>query len=329
VPLVSTFASSSVRAIASGIVLLPPNIPTSFSATGVSADNDTGGAVVTFTAPSTDGGTRPITSYQVQNVNTGVITTATSGSTVPLAKNATHTFRVRAVNNVGVSDWSNTDTALSFRQTYGGENGFYSSSTVYVSLPTNVTINYSLSSGAGSTSTPDTRTYGTVYAVTEWFGFDNFFAGPYVSGPVAYTPRGLDGHYWYGYVGGYSVYYDGYFSYAGFTGYPHEEYYYGYAPNFTFGVYAFPSTGVTGGSAPRGPDYGNRSYLDNNSLGYASSTIAQTNLGYNLTPNTVSGTFSGISQIRFDFGHAYYYYYYGGLEAYYGPSGRGRIWYGT
>lgn len=326
-PLVSTFASSSVRAIASGIVLLPPNVPTSFSATGVSADNNTGGAVVTFTAPSTDGGTRPITSYQVQNVNTGVITTATSGSTVALAKNATHTFRVRAVNNVGVSDWSNTDTALSFRQSYGGENGFYDGSTVLVSLPTNVTINYVMSSGAGSTSTPDTRTYGPVYIADEWYGWGGFSSGPYISGGY-YGPNPYGGAYWWGYDS-WGSYIEGYLSYAGFYGFGSYEYYYGNAPNFSFGVVAIPSTGVTGGSAPRGPDYGNRSYLYNNSLGYASNTIAQTSLGYNLTPNDVSGTFSGFSQIRFDFGNAYYNYYYGGFEPYYGPSGRGRIWYGT
>lgn len=324
-PLVSTFATSSVRAIASGIVLLPPNIPTSFSATGVSADNDTGGAVVTFTAPSTDGGIRPITSYQVQNTNTGVITTATSGSTVPLAKNTTNTFRVRAVNSAGVSDWSNTDSALSFRQTYGGENGFYNGNAQYINFPTTVTINYSLSSGAGSTSTPDTRTYGTVYQVTQWFGFENFNDGPYIEGIIPYSFRSLESYNWSGYDNNWN-YVFGYWSYAGFNGYPSDEFYYGYAPNFTFGVYTFQTYGVTGGQAPRGPDYGSQSYMYNSSTW---ATIASTNVGYNLSPNTVTGTFSGISQIYLQLGAANYSYSYSGVEAYYGPSGRARFWYGT
>lgn len=321
-PLVSTFATSSVRAIASGIVLLPPNIPTSFSATGVSADNDTGGAIVTFTAPSTDGGIRPITSYQVQNTNTGVITTATSGSTVPLAKNTTNTFRVRAVNSAGVSDWSNTDNALSFRQTYGGENGL-AGTNHYVNLPTTVTINYSLSSGAGSSQTPDTRTYGNVYLADEWYGWGNFTSGPYISGG-AYTANPYGNAYWWGYDA-WGSYIEGYLSYAGFYGFGSDEYYYGYAPNFNFGVRAYPSYGQTGGQAPF-IDSGSPSYMYNSSTW---ATIRSTGLGYNLSPNTVTGTFSGVSQIYLQLGAANYSYSYSGLEAYYGPSGRARFWYGT
>ena len=232
-PLFSTFASSSIRAVRAGVVLLPPNVPTSFSATGVSADNDNGGAIVTFTAPDTEGGVRPVTSYQVENQNTGVITTVTSGSTVPLAKNTTQTFRVRAVNSAGTSAWSSGDNALSFRQSYGGENGYYNSSTQYVTIPAGVTFNYSLSSGAGSTSTPDTRVYGNVYAATLWY--DNGMlpnGGPYYPSQVPYQSQSMGNYgWWYGYDGS-GNYVDGYFSYAGFNGYPGYEYWYAYDNNY-------------------------------------------------------------------------------------------------
>lgn len=323
-PLFSTFATSSIRAVRAGVVLLPPNVPTSFTATGVSADNDTGGAVVTFTAPSTDGGTRPITSYQVQNVNTGVITTATSGSTVALAKNATHTFRVRAVNNVGVSDWSNTDTALSFRQSYGGENGFYDASTQYVTIPSGVTFNYSLSSGAGSTSAPDTRTYGNLYGVTLWY--DNYGYQYDIPSQIPYQSGSL-GNYWWGGYDSDGQYIEGYYTFAS-GGYPSYEYWYGYEyyryGTTMFGVYTYQTTGVTGGNAPRGPDYGEYSYIYNNNSG---GQIAATSLGYNQTPSTVTGSFTSPGQIRIQMGVAWWYY--ADNLSYYGPSGRARIWYGT
>jgi hypothetical protein len=301
-------------------------VPTSFSATGVSADNDTGGAIVTFTAPDTEGGVRPVTSYQVENQNTGVITTVTSGSTVPLAKNTTQTFRVRAVNSAGTSAWSSSDSALSFRQSYGGENGYYNSSTQYVTIPAGVTFNYSLSSGAGSTSTPDTRVYGNVYAATLWY--DNGMlpnGGPYYPNPVPYQSQSMGNYQWDGYnENGQYVY--GYFSFA-FGGYPYEEYWYGNSYNFGgtyFGVYTYQSTGQIGGYAPHGPDYGAQSIISNNG-----SQIRATSLGYNLTPNTVTGSYTstGGGQTQISMGVAWWYY--GDNLPYYGPSGRARIWYGT
>lgn len=332
-PLFSTFATSSIRAVRAGVVLLPPNVPTSFTATGASANNDIGGAVVTFTAPNTEGGIRPVTSYQVENQNTGVITTVVSGSTVPLAKNVTNTFRVRAVNSAGTSAWSSGDNALSFRTTYGGGNGYYESSTHLVNLPTTVTINYSLSSGAGSTSTPDTRTYGNVYGVTLWY--DNYGYQYDIPSQIPYQYRSLGNYGWWGGYDSDGQYIEGNYTFA-FGGYPNYEYWYGYEyyryGTTMFGVYTYQTTGVTGGNAPRGPDYGGPSYLYDHRFGYISSTIAQTGYGNNLSPNTITGTigaFTGVSTIRLDLGAAYYNYYYGGVEAYYGPSGRATIWYGT
>ena len=321
-------------------MLLPPNVPTGFTATGASADNTTGGAVVTFAAPDTEGGLRPITSYQVENQSTGAITTVTSGATVSLAKNTTQTFRVRAVNSAGTSAWSTGDTALSFRQLYGGENGYYLSSTHYVTLPTNVTINYSISSGAGSTTTPDTRTYGNIYQVNQynWFGYNplTFDEGPYFASQVAYSSNALGGYSWYGYANGYN-YIEGYFIRdANYGTYPYEEYYYarityneysvglGYNA-ITFGVYLSQTTGQTGGNAPF-TDYGSPSSLINNNT---SAYISNTSTGYNQGVSTNGGSFSGVSQIRLELGSANYNYSIGGYEAYYGPSGRGRIWYGT
>jgi hypothetical protein len=320
VPLFSTFASSSIRAVRAGVVLLPPNVPTSFSATGVSADDNNGGAIVTFTAPDTEGGLRPVTSYQVENQNTGVITTVTSGSTVPLAKNTTQTFRVRAVNSAGTSAWSSSDSALSFRQSYGPVE--YGSQSV-VNIPAGTVVGYSMLSGAGSSSTPDTRTYGNVYAVSEWYGWGGFSSGPYISGG-AYTANPYGNAYWYGYDA-WGSYIDGYLSYAGFYGLGSNEYYYGYAPNFNFGVIAYPSYGQTGGSPPQTPDYGSSTYIYHNN---ENTQAATTSLGYNLAQSSASGSFTIIGNyIRIYLGSRSYY---GGRPVeYYGPGGSARIWYGT
>lgn len=330
-PLFSTFATSSIRAVRSGIMLLPPNVPTSFTATGVSADNDSGGAVVTFTAPDTEAGLRPVTSYQVENQSTGAITTVTSGATVSLAKNTTQTFRVRAVNSAGTSAWSSTDTALSFRQTYGPDNG----AQYVVYIPAGTSVGYSMLSGAGSSSIPDTRTYGNVYSVNNWYTDYNLNQeGPYYANPVSYGYRSLGNYIWDGYHN--NVYVQGIFQYAGFSGYPGAEYWYGKITygydamglgyNTTiFAVTANQDTGQTGGDAPQSPDYGGATYMYHNN---ESTQVAITAQGYNLTQASLSGSFTLIgSYMRIYTGS---YAYYGGRPVqYYGPAGSARIWYGT
>ena len=317
-------------------MLLPPNVPTSFTATGASADNTTGGAVVTFTAPDTEAGLRPVTSYQVENQSTGAITTVTSGATVSLAKNTTQTFRVRAVNSAGTSAWSSTDTALSFRQTYGPDNG----AQYVVNIPAGTSVGYSMISGAGSSSTPDTRTYGNIYGVsqTNWYGSPSvtFNEGPYFPGQVTYAPSGLNGQTWSGYANGYN-YIEGYFIRdPGMGSYPYEEYYYarityneysvgvGYNSS-VFGAYTYQVYGQTGGEAPQSPDYGGATYMYHNN---ESTQVAITAQGYNLTQASLSGSFTIIgSYIRIYTGS---YAYYGGRPVqYYGPAGSARIWYGT
>jgi hypothetical protein len=225
---------------------------------------------------------------------------------------------------------------LSFRQLYGGESGYYLASTHYVTLPTNVTINYSVSSGAGSTTTPDTRTYGNVYQVTPWYeDYSLTCGGPYYSNPVSYAYRSLSNYNWYGYDSNCN-YVEGYFDYAGFYGYPSYEYWYGritYGSGglgvgnnaIIFAVYTYQTTGQTGGYAPF-IDYGSpSSVINNNTGGY----IANTPNGYNQVVSTGGGSFSGVSQIRLELGQANFNYGISGYEAYYGPSGRARIWYGT
>jgi hypothetical protein len=90
-------------------------------------------------------------------------------------------------------------------------------------------------------------------------------------------------------------------------------------------VYTYQSYGQTGGQAPF-IDYGAASSVINNNTG---GTIANTSNGYNQVVSTGGGSFSGVSQIRLELGSANYNYNISGLEAYYGPSGRARIWYGT
>jgi hypothetical protein len=357
-PLLGTFAAGSARGTGRAArPLLPPNVPTSFSATGVSADNDSGGAVIAFTAPSTEDGLRPITGYEVQNTSTSIITAiAGSGATVPLPKNTTHTFRMRAIGPGGVGDWTSTDNALSFRQTYGGGNGYWNAQNLYVTIPTGTTIGFQIQSGSGQYATPDTRVYGTVYYV-QYANYDDFYGTgfgsswqsgvfhPYSGGyslPSSRSAQGawptLSQYSWYGYDTSWNYLYGRYITWFGS---PPNEYlliYTDYAATNNLGipgnanigaVYAsnsYTQNEVVSGAPPYPADQGDRSYIYNNGT---NTLVAQTNLGFNGTPSYGSGTFTVVGgQIYLALGGATYNY---PLNTDYnpGPSGRGRIWYGT
>lgn len=356
-PLLGTFAGASARGTGRGASFLRPNVPTNFSATGVSADDNAGGAAIIFTPPDTAGGSRPVTGYQVENTSTGIITAiAGSGATVPLPKNTTQSFRMRAIGPGGNGDWTSSDNALSFRQEYGGENGYYTSSNRQVSVPNGTTVGYYLVSGYGQYSKGDTRTYqtSTRYRVYLWYNnysdwwTGNDFYSPwgqwgngdiYNGGSAEYASRSIGNYTWYA-LDSQGNYLTGYYSYAGFYGHPGDEYWYGYSYNSSPAMGYGPNTHVhsmytsgtfsqtiqTGGSDARGPDYGNYTRIYN-STG-ASNQINATSLGYNGTPSTTSGSFtvSGSNSVYLQMGEVNYNY---SVETPAGPSGRARIWYGT
>jgi hypothetical protein len=107
---VNPSGSGPASAASNAVTVLAPTAPG--APTGVSADPATNSARVSWTAPSTDGGS-PLTSYTVTPYIGATAQTATtvSGSPLPttttltgLANGTTYTFRVTATNAIGATD---------------------------------------------------------------------------------------------------------------------------------------------------------------------------------------------------------------------------------
>jgi hypothetical protein len=124
-----TFTVAAVNAIGTGAASAPSNAvtPTATSApgapTGVLAESRKSGAQVSWTAPSSTGGS-PITGYRVtpyQGVTpltpTVVSTAATSATVGGLTNGTAYTFRVSAVNAIGVGAESSPSAATTPDQT--------------------------------------------------------------------------------------------------------------------------------------------------------------------------------------------------------------------
>ena len=101
----------SVPAVGSVIPFGPPDVPTGLQFT---PDQTDGSLQLSWTAPTNDGGERPVT-YDVEyRVDGGAYTAFTdpdasdlSADIADLTPGSSHDFRVRAVNDSGESDWKN------------------------------------------------------------------------------------------------------------------------------------------------------------------------------------------------------------------------------
>jgi len=327
-PLLSTFGAGSTRGWGRAARLVKPGAPTGFSATGRANNSTAGGAFVYFTAPVDNGGAN-ITSYQVENMSTGVLQTVfSSGSLVNLAyqsdPTSTVNFRVRAVNVAGAGDWSNTDPAISYFIS-AGNNGTYN-------FPPNTTVYYQMYSGSGQQYKPDTRTYGYQLYTNTWY--DNY--GGWVYGDfqhpqgLPYYDQALTGYTWWTYDNNWNYIY-GYYSYS-HGSYTSTQYFYmqgyGYSSyhNTYFsgtqmgGAYTYPQYVQTGGSSASGPTYGSATILYVNG-----SYHTQTGQGYNRNPDVLTGsyTFGGSSgTLRQNHGSS-------GGESGYADQGYGYFYFGT
>jgi predicted phage tail protein len=119
-----TFTVAAVNAIGTGAASSPSNavVPTTQTVpgapTGVSAAAKSSGALVTWTAPGSEGGT-PITGYKITPYLGGVAQTATttsgtgnSGSVKGLTNGSAYTFTVAAINAVGTGAESGASGAV-------------------------------------------------------------------------------------------------------------------------------------------------------------------------------------------------------------------------
>lgn len=241
-PLITTFGAGSVRGLGRAARLVPPGIPTSFTATGRTRLDGAGGATVSFNAPIDNGGA-PITSYQVQNVATMAISTVSGvGDVVPLQNNVEQGFRIRAVNAAGPGEWSGTDMAFAGYQSYfpgnGGGSTTFSLSAGFSSLV------YQVYSNGGASAKPDTRTYQNKYPGSfGWWGYFEIIYDP---------PFYLPSHYTYHREADYASWgtYDTSWNFvSGFLSYSHG--------NFTAGSYEYYSVIVSGS----GPNWTNNQQL--------------------------------------------------------------------
>ena len=295
-PLITTFGAGSVRGLGRAARLVPPGIPTSFTATGRPRLDGAGGANVSFNAPVDNGGA-PITSYQVQNVATMAISTISgSGEVVPLSTNVEQGFRIRAVNAAGPGEWSSTDLAFSGYHSFFPGNGG-GSTTFTISAGVSSLI-YQVYSNGGATSKPDTRTYTTLYGSGSqgWWGpsliWDTTNGLPYWWS----HHRQAEGYSWYNYtsnwdwISGNLVYAWGNFPAGSW------EYYYMYATNSGpgwsngdhLGYFAISPSAEqvqTGGSPAQGPTSGTSSSIS--VPGWGTDTISG---GFGGNVNVTSGT---------------------------------------
>lgn len=362
----ATFGAGSVRGLGRAARITVPSVPLNFSAVGQIGQFSSPTAAMVFNAPADNGGT-PITGYQVENTSTGVQTTITaSGQSVAMTLNTTQNFRIRAVNAVGVSEWTSTDSATNYRSSHGGENGYYNSYNVYVNIPTGVTLNYYIASGSGSPAKSDDRVYGTETRVYCYNWYDNYgtnsggnwqyppygqyhpwpggysfsgqFGGPAAGDGVGHMPIGsATGYSWYGYDPNWNYLY-GTYQYAGFSNQSTNGYYNIIASNSS--SYWGWSTGSTiGGWYQSGSTFQSQ-YLISGSAGHppdngapssiynngASTLIAQTSQGYNGSPDTRTGSFTVVGTQIYLSLGLAYSNY---SPDNHGPSGRATIWYGS
>jgi hypothetical protein len=358
----ATFGAGSVRGLGRAARITVPSVPLNFSAVGQIGQSSSPTAAMIFNAPADNGGT-PITGYQVENTSTGAQTAITaSGQSVGMSLNTTQNFRIRAVNAVGVSEWTSADSATNYRSSHGGENGYYSAYTVYVNVPTGVTLNYYIASGSGSPTKSDDRVYGTETRVYCYAWYDNYgtnyggnwmsglyhpwpggysfagqFGGPADGNGVGHMAIGNAAYSWYGYDPNWNYLY-GTYVYAGFSNQSDSGYYrieatnsssyWGWSGGTWIGGWyqsgsTFQNQYIISGSAGHPADYGAQSLIYNNG---ASTLIAQTGQGFNGSADTRTGSFTVVgTQIYLTLGNAYVNY----SPDNHGPSGRATIWYAS
>jgi hypothetical protein len=337
-PFLGTRGANSARGFGfAGKNILPPGLPTNFSAAGVAQLNGALESTITFTPPTDNGGGN-ILYYQVHNTSSNIITNITaSGQKVPvLANNVYQNYRIRAVNSAGPGDWTSTDSALCG---YLQANGYGSINSLgaTINIPVGATVTYKLYSSSGSSSKPDTRTYGyqTWMNVYNWFdeigsGFGaNWLNGnehPWVGGLGAEfagirDPMELasfNGWSWYGYDPNYVYLYGNYAWQPAFgPPYPGGVYrivagnassYFGYSAGSTIGSIfqsssTFQQQVQTGGSPAEGPTTGPTNYLYNYNYATIRRQIAG---GYNNSVSFVEGTYTNDSgpQVYYQLGPA-------------------------
>jgi len=294
-PLMTTFGAGSVRGLGRAARLVPPGVPTSFTATGRARLNGDGGANVFFTAPVDNGGA-PILYYELENSNTGSVQQVySSGQLISLSNNVEHTFRIRAVNAAGPSAWSNTDTALAGYWTYNPGNG--GGSTTFT-VPSGVSIlSYQLFGNGGATSKPDTRVYANYWQTDlYWYGQFNRMPGHeslFLPNLTQQYHRSFDSQYWWcyddqwGYHYGYTEYWFGNASGGGIEYYRLME----YSPSYgtyrgEISVYGYTNIQQqVGGSPAAGPSYGTATTIS--VPGWGSDSSGQ---GYNGSQGSTTGT---------------------------------------
>jgi hypothetical protein len=164
---VNSLGSSSATATATPLGTISTTAPN--PPTGVSAVRDNKAAIVSWTAPTNNGGS-PITGYKVTFVSGGltafsavVASTATSAPAVGLLNGTSYTVSVFAINNYGIST-AGTTSVTPAAVTYAP---FITSSTYAdrsvtlnwipntpsgVSAPTGFTLFYKVTSGGGESS---------------------------------------------------------------------------------------------------------------------------------------------------------------------------------